>query len=360
MLRCDAGLLLSHDKDLLLRDSDVPIRASILRGLPALIDEVGGSGDDFVAAYGIDPGQTAQHDGYVSVRLVERILEDAAGRLGVPDLGLRMASHQDPHVLGPLAIAMENSRTIGDAMECANRFLFVLSPALSQEVIPDPLNNPGVIGVRYSSTTGTASPQAIDYGLGMEHRILTLVNGGGPYGLRSVQLPHPPLAPEATYRDHFGAEVAFSCSQAVLRVPRHLLSVPVSGGNELLRDIAVEFLETHFGRGEVPVSDLVTTILAGQPGPDRPDLTKVARLLSLHPRSLQRLLADEGVGFKDLLDRVRREQARELITDTGLSFSQIAVRVGLREQSSLTHAVRRWFGMSPSRLRRTRDDPTDA
>jgi AraC-like DNA-binding protein len=165
-------------------------------------------------------------------------------------------------------------------------------------------------------------------------------------------VPHPPLAPEASYREHFGAEVVFGAPEALLRVPRQLMALEVRGGNDLLRSIAVDFLETHFGRKEVPVSDLVTAILEGQLGADRPDLAKVARLLSLHPRSLQRLLAGEGVGFKDLVDRVRRDQALELITTTGRSFSQIAVQLGLREQSSLTRAVQRWFGMSPSGLRR--------
>ena len=339
-----------------MRDNDLPIRASILRGLPALIAELGGPGEEFLGAYGVDERLTTQHDAFVSLRLVEQILEDAASRLGVMDFGLRMASEQDPDILGPLAIAMENSRTIGDALACADRFLFVLSPALSHEVIPDPLENPGVVAIRYASTTGTASPQSIDYGLGMVHRVVTLVHGGMPYGLRSVQLPHPQLAPESVYREHFGTEVGFDCAHAALRLPRHLLSVPVSGGNELLRDIAVDYLETHFGHDEVPIADLVTAILEGQAGPDRPDLAKVARILSLHPRTLQRLLADEGVGFKDLVDGVRRDQSRTLITTTDLPFSQIAAQVGLREQSSLTRAVRRWFGTSPSQLRSAAND----
>ncbi|HSV41606.1 MAG TPA: AraC family transcriptional regulator [Nocardioidaceae bacterium] len=341
-----------------MRDSDLPIRASILRGLPALITSVGGPGDEFLAAYGVDGQEVAQHDAYVSLRLVERILEDAARRFDVPDLGLRMAANQDLHILGPLAIAMENSRTVGEALDCANRFLVVVSPALSHEVIPDPLGNPGVVAIRYSSTTGTGSPQSIDYGLGMVHRAVMMVQGDAPHGIRSVQLPHPRLAPEAVYWEHFGAEVAFDCPHAVLRVPRQLLDVPVIGGNDLLRDIAVNFLETHFGHEDVPVSDLVTAILEGQLGPDRPDLAKVARLLNLHPRSLQRLLTTEGVGFKDLVDRARRLQALKLITTTGLSFSQIAAQLGLHEQSSLSRAVRRWFGMSPSVLRRSGNRPS--
>lgn len=338
-----------------MRDTDLPIRASILRGLPALIDELGGDGLAHLRAYGIDDSMSRQHDAFLSLRLVERLIEDAARQLDVPDLGLRMAARQDPHILGPLAIAMENSRTVGDALDCASRFLFVMSPALSHEVIPDPLGNPGVLAIRYASTTGVISPQSIDYGIGIVHRVVTLVSGDQPYGLRSVQLPHPALAPEETYRAHFAAEVAFDCEHAILRLPRHLLTLPVVGGNELLRDIAVDFLETHFGHEQVPVTDLVTAILEGQHGPDLPDLAKAARLLGLHPRTLQRRLLAEGVAFKDVLDRVRREQARKLITETDLSFSQIAAQLGMGEQSSLTRAVRRWFGTSPSSLRRSPD-----
>ena len=334
-----------------MRDSDLPIRAGILRGLPALVTELGGHGEELLAAHGFDAGLVAENDAFVSLRRVERLLEDAAGRLGVPDLGLRMAAQQDLHIMGPLAIAMENAQTVGEAVRSAERFLFVLSPALSHDVIADPLDNPAVIALRYSSTTGTSSPQSIDYGLGLVHRVVTLVSGGH-YGLRSVHLPHGRIAPEAVYREHFGSEVTFDSTEALLRIPRQLLAVPVAGGNELLRDMAIDFLETHFGHEEVPVTDLVLAILEGQPGPDRPDLAKVARLLSMHPRSLQRLLVAEGAGFKDLVDRVRSEQARALITTTNLSFSQIAIQLGLREQSSLTRAVRRWFNTSPSALRR--------
>lgn len=340
-----------------MRDSDLPIRASILRGVPALVSELGGRGDDYLAAYGIDEQWTAQTDVFVSLHVVERLLEDAARTLGVPDFGLRMAARQDPHVLGPLAIALENSSTVGEALDCASRFLSAMSPALSHEVIADPLGNAGVAAIRYASTTGVVSPQSIDYGLGIVHRVMTMLSGGGSYGLRSVQLPHPALAPAAAYREHFGAEVAFDCADAVLRLPRQLLGAPVVGGNELLRDIAIDFLESHFGKGDVPVTELVTAILEGQTGHDQPDLAKAARLLSLHPRSLQRRLAEEGAGYKELADRVRREEVRKLITTTNLSFSQIAVRVGMGEQSSLTRAVRRWFGVSPSALRRRPVDP---
>ena len=213
-----------------MRDSEVPIRASALRGFAALVSELGGSGPEFLAASGLDETEIAGRDAFLSLGAVERLLEGAASQLSVPDFGLRMAAQQDLDFMGPVAVAIENSRTIGEALECAKRYLFVHSPALSLEPIADPLGNPEVIGLRYR--LGTAA-QSIDYGIGIVHRILFLINGAVPYGLRSVQLPHPPLAPEAVYKDFFAAQVTFGSTNAVLRVPRQLLLAPVSGGNDV-------------------------------------------------------------------------------------------------------------------------------
>jgi AraC-like DNA-binding protein len=340
-----------------LRANDLPIRASILRGLSSVVAEVGGDGAELLAAYGFDQANIVEGNSFVSLRLVDRVLEAAASEYAIPDLGLRLAAQQDLHMVGALAIAMENSRTMGEAVLCASRYLFVYSPAISLAEIEDPLGTPGSIGLRFALTTG-ASPQTIDLGIGIVHRVLTLVNDQAPYGLRSVLLPHAPLAPESTYRAYFGADVRFDGPSAVLRVAERFRSMPVTGGNDLLRDIAIDYLETHFGHQDVPVSDLVAAIVAEQLGFDGPDLSKVARLLSLHSRTLQRSLSEEGTSFTGVVDHVRRTQALELIANTDLPFSLIAARLGMREQSSLTRAVRRWFDTSPSKLRHARKQPT--
>ena len=145
-----------------MRDSEVPIRASALRGYAALVSALGGSGPEFLAASGLDETEIAGRDAFVSLGVVERLLEGAASQLSVPDFGLRMAAQQDLDFMGPVAVAIENSRTIGEALECAKRYLFVHSPALSLAPIADPLGNPEVIGLRYRLG---ASAQSIDYGI---------------------------------------------------------------------------------------------------------------------------------------------------------------------------------------------------
>ena len=329
------------------------VRAAALRGLPALIDSLGGDGAALLARFGVPAAVLDSDDEVIPSIATAQVLEAAAAELDCPDLGLRLAGLQDIGVLGPLAIAIENSPTLGDALDCATRFLFVHSPALTVALVPDPCGRPGVVGLRYGSTElDPLPPQAAGLGLGLLHRIGILLNGGR-YGLRSVHLPHPPLAPVARYTEFFGADVRFGRPDAVLRVPGGLVAMAVPGGNQVLRDIAVDYITSHFPAPGRAVTDRVHLLLSQALGTSPVRVGAIARLLRTHPRTLQRRLAAEHTTFETILDDVRRATAARLITQTDLPFVQVTAMIGLAEQSALSRAARRWFGLSPRALRAT-------
>ncbi|MGB8143616.1 MAG: helix-turn-helix transcriptional regulator, partial [Chromatiaceae bacterium] len=78
---------------------------------------------------------------------------------------------------------------------------------------------------------------------------------------------------------------------------------------------------------------------------------EVAELFSLHPRTLNRRLAEQGTSFKALVAEVRYDIACQLLANTALSVGQIAAILGYGEISALTRAFRRWSGMSPQAWR---------
>jgi AraC-like DNA-binding protein len=329
------------------------VRAAGLRGLPALIDDLGGDGRALFAAYGVDAALVDTDDAVFPSLVAGRLLEAAAADRDCPDLGLRLAARQDTAILGPLAIAIENSATLGEALDCATRFLFVHSPALTIAQIADPSGRPGVVGLRYGSTEmDPMPPQVCDNGLGLLHRITVLLSGGR-YGLRSVHLTHRPLAPVARYTEFFGADVRFGQPAAVLRVPATLIEARVDGANRVLREVALAYMRAHFPAPEQPLEEQVRRLITQSLGSSPADIAAVARRLRIHPRTLQRRLAAAGTSFEQVRDGVRRETAHRLITTTDLPFSQVTAMVGLTEQSALTRAVRRWYGVSPRDLRRT-------
>jgi AraC-like DNA-binding protein len=363
-----ASIVAAPGSYLSLRANDLPfgaidplVRAAPLRGLPTLVDELGGDGAALLARFGLPPEGPDGPDGtdaMVPAGTLGRVLDAAAAEVHRPDLGLLLADRQDTGVLGPLAVALENSATFGDALEVASRFLFVAGPVLRVARVPDPEDRPGVVGLRYTTLSATPdSPQAVDLGLGLFHRIITLLRGG-PYGLRSVHLPHPPLAPVSAYVEHFGTDVRFDREAALLRVPAQLLSTALPGSNPVLRELALDYLDHHFTDPGHPVADRVRLLLSRSLGTSSVRIGQIARLLAVPQRTLQRRLAAESTTFDEILDEVRRATAHRLITGTDLPLGQVTTLVGFTEQSALTRAVHRWFGCSPRALRRAGAFPT--
>jgi AraC-like DNA-binding protein len=82
-----------------------------------------------------------------------------------------------------------------------------------------------------------------------------------------------------------------------------------------------------------------------------PTLDAVAAACRLAPRTLRDRLARQGLGFRQLLDDVRRDLAREHLA-SGLSVNETAYLLGFSEPAAFQHACRRWFGVAAGEVRR--------
>ncbi len=344
--------LIQDDTWLILCDVPV-IRSAGLRGFREVVGELGGDADDLARRARLDPAALDTDEDLVDDVAVATVLELAAADLARPDLGLMVAERQDLSVLGALALAVESSETVADAVACTSRYLFVHAPAMRISVVPDPEGVAGVDGLRYDLTEPgiVPLPQGATLSLGTLHRIIRSL-AGGSYGLRSVDLPHPPVAPRSTYEDFFGARVRFDRPVGLLRLPSSLGSLRLAGRDETVRRVALDYLAR-----QVPArSDLVTPRVRGAVqqllATTVPEVGTVARLLDVHPRTLQRRLADEDTSFTAVLDDVRRHEAHRYLTTTDLPLAQVARLVGVAEQAVLTRLARRWWGSTPGALRR--------
>jgi len=76
-------------------------------------------------------------------------------------------------------------------------------------------------------------------------------------------------------------------------------------------------------------------------------IERIADLLGLKTRTLQRRLAARGYEFEEIIDLVRRRQAEKLLRDSDLTIQEISVLLGYRRATSFGRAHRRWFGSSP-------------
>ncbi len=81
------------------------------------------------------------------------------------------------------------------------------------------------------------------------------------------------------------------------------------------------------------------------------DVARMARLMGLSVRTLQRRLAQYGRSFAAVVDDFRREEAARLLSDPALALTRVADRLGYAEQASFTRAFTRWYGTSPGKWR---------
>ena len=78
----------------------------------------------------------------------------------------------------------------------------------------------------------------------------------------------------------------------------------------------------------------------------------IAETLAMSKRSLQRLLADEGSSYSEMLAEVRQRLAVDWLETTEKSVGEIANDLGYTDSSNFSRAFHRQVGMSPQAFRR--------
>lgn len=330
------------------------IRTAGLQGFRPLVTELGGDADDIASRSGLELEALDATNLFVSDVAVAIALETAAQELSCPDFGLRMARRQNLDLLGPLGLAVRHSKSLATALDYVSDFLFVHAEGLRVRAVPDPLGSPDVAGIEFDAGPDRlAAPQSIALVLGFAHRAaIELV--GGPYGLRSVELPHTPPAPEV-YRAWFGAPVHGGRPSAVIRVTGNLGSLLLREHDDELHRLAIAMLARHRRDPADDVVQVVRTALSHAMGKTPLTVTAVARQVSVHPRTLQRLLEASGTTFGEVLDDLRRTTARQLLVSTDLPVAQVAHRIGYHEPATLSRRARNWWGVPPLAVRRGAD-----
>jgi len=327
------------------------VRAAGMRGTVEALRERGMAIEPLMDRVQIPRAALADEELRISLPAYGQLLELASEAIDCPDLGLQIAERQDIGILGPLAIAAQNASTMGEAMKVLSGFLHTHSNGIRVSLHPEwPL--PGQTSLRLTLITPSwqSRRQLMDLCLGdLHHFSAFLAQAALP--LLGVTLPHAPLASPQRYAGFFGHPVEFGRTHAELIVPSGFLRQSLSGAVAALHRLSLEYLELAFEGGGKTMAEQVEEILRRALSSTRGRREVVARLLGLHPRTLQRRLEAEGTAFSDIVDAVRRDQARRWLTESEVPLAHVADILGLADQAVLCRNCARWFGRSPSVIR---------
>jgi AraC-like DNA-binding protein len=326
------------------------VRVQAVRGYRELVAERGGDAVRLLRAAKIKRSVFDQPASFISFPAVVELLERSASDLACPDFGLCLAERQDIGILGPLAVAMRYSATVGDAMGCASKYIHVYNAAIGFSVRADNRNDQALLVFEIVADHAHRCAQMVEHGVGLTCRILNMLSAGRSH-VDQIWLPHAAVASRATYRRHLGAPVEFSAPRAALAIDRGDLALRVGEHNEELRGLAVDYLNVHFPARNTSLPLQVRMVIERLLGTGSCGYTEVAEALSMHPRTLQRRLRDEGTTFEDIKDEARRDLAQRYLTQPDVTLAQVTTLLDYSGQSALTRSCQRWFHTTPRGLR---------
>ena len=320
------------------------IRGSALFRFTDLVSSLGGDGVALMRAHGVDPEAAGDYHRFLSYRAVCAVLGAAAQELDCPDLGMRLAHRQGTEILGPVAVIIRHSETVADAIEGVSRYLHNCAPCDVTEL----RRGSGTAQYTFAINVRQLAHRdhMVEKSLGTAMAALRLMLGDDFVPLR-VTMQHNRIAPAEKYRDLFGCPVEFGSELNSIHLPNNVLTRQIRGRDAAALTLAENYLAQT--SPERAFTDHVREMTERLMGVNRASLVVVAREMALHPRVVQRRLAESGMSFEDILDDVRRSMAWQL-SATGMQASQIATMLGYSEQSSYARACRRWFGESPRQL----------
>jgi AraC-like DNA-binding protein len=329
---------------------DMLIRGTALQGFDDLVAELGSDPGVLLRAGQVPPDAVGDHDTFLDYRAVVALLESAALETGADDFGLRLAQRQGLEILGPLGVAARTAATVGAALAAIEEYLTVYSPAIAVSVVAP--GDEDLADFRWSLVVSRPPPhrQAAELGLGVSVRVFQLL-AGPDFRPVSVSLRHAAPASDSGHEHYFGCPVRFGEPAYGFRFRRAVLDRHLSSDGAV-HAVARGYLDSIAVPGGDDTSTPVVRLIRRMLPTGSLDLGMVADQLALHPRTLQRQLAARGTSFATLVDEVRRDEAERYLRETAMPLGHLAGVLGFSEQSALTRACRRWFGSSPTQVRR--------
>jgi AraC-like DNA-binding protein len=321
-------------------------RVGVVVELPQVLRDLGADPAKVLPAAGIDLATLRDPENVISFLDLGRLLQVCVIATGCPHFGLLVGQRATSEHFGLVGRLMRNAPTLGDAILdiCTNQERYIRG-AVTYLVTQDKVAFWGY--AIYQPETRNIE-QIGDGALAVAFRLMRELTGISPSDVLSSRHGPPDMSP---YVQLFGVPPKFNSRQHALVFPKDLLARPVRGVDPKLRKVLEKSVTEHWAVQRITVADRVARVLRPRVVFGKISLEDVANHLSVHPRTLNRKLKDEGTNFRSLLNAARFEVARQLLAGTAIEVSDIALTLGYSETSGFTHAFQRWSGTAPSEWR---------
>lgn len=330
--------------------SEAKVSIRLLLPFREALEAEGVAFEPLLAKVGIPPATFGNPEARIRRMQAGHLIYLAEAASSLPALGLRAACHYDAaqfHEVEYLAASSEDGET---AVESVLRYQQVFSDAhnLSVETRPE-----GKLLCYH--LTPHIPRVVVEFVIGSMTLVVQRSSTWRP-GRGGARVWFEYSAPQErdAYVQFFRGLPRFDAPATGLLFTPHKLKQPMPRANTRVQMVMEQELGQVGRKAAGMTQGRVRDMLAGELSGPPMGLTEVARRLHMSSSTLKRRLAEEGTTFRDLLEDLRHDTARQMLMDSHASISEVAHRLGYRDLAAFSRAFRRWSGKTPSEFRRAR------
>ena len=189
------------------------ISVAAMTGLLEAIRDAGADPDQVLRTFEVEPSVLANVEGFIPCAVFARILEEAARATGDDCFGLHFGERFNPKNIGPLAYAVLNSPTVGEADAQVARYIKLYNQAAQASVIIE-----GQRAYMRYVLTGLDIPtarQQNEYGMAVRLNTIRMMVGS-QWAPLEVQFAHETPARYFRASSEFFAHLFYSAIQRII------------------------------------------------------------------------------------------------------------------------------------------------
>ncbi|MFC4347265.1 AraC family transcriptional regulator [Kordiimonas lipolytica] len=324
------------------------IWSSVIRSLRAPLKENDIDADQLMAEVGISKHDVDLTNGEIPLKGWMNFMEKAAVNAGNPLLGVDLARTAGPETLGAVGFLFLSSPTIHEAFLNMCHYMNLLQGVTNAHLVIDDYETAWVYQIMHVDELKCI--QDVEFSLTLTKRMIKIF-AEDKIDVLSVNFRHSPQMDRREYEKRIKVPVHFNQEVNSVVIPTQHLNMTGKILDSSLAPILKAYLDEEqasFNKIKT-LSDQVRYVLYGQRIPLPITAKKVARHVGLSEASLYRKLKSEGVRFSDLLEERNFGLAKEYLSTSDMTVTQVAHIIGFADSSSFCRAFTRWSGgITPS------------
>jgi AraC-like DNA-binding protein len=297
---------------------------------------------------GIPPHLFADPNAYIDSRNCTKLILLAVEASGDPGFGLKAAGYMHPASFHALGYALYASKTLYDFWQRIKRFSHLLADTVEISIG----EGTDFFSVTLDFSYRDVCDEEVDAWLAC---MLTLCRNiyRPNFMPQRVELTRPASNSQLDiFHMNFGSRIKFSAPDNVVYFDRGDMLATLPAANAELARRNDQLVMAHLLK--LKKSDLVrrveVLVIEQLPSGDCNKNT-VASALNMSSSNLQKKLEQKNTNFKDILERLRTELARNYVEQLDMPITEITYLLGFSTVGNFSRAFRRWTGLSPSEYR---------